>query len=62
LSKAPFAWVNMVEVVDSLDKGIPPAVDPSWITSVFLSVSTVTSAIAPVKIDVCAVLPRLNCI
>ena len=32
--------------------GMPPAVDPSWTTNVFLSVSTVISATAPVNVPV----------
>ena len=44
----------------SLAKGIPPAVDPSWTTTVFFVVSMVISATAPVNALVCVVLPRLN--
>jgi hypothetical protein len=42
-------------------KGKPPGVTPSCITRVFLVVSMVTSAEAPVKAAVCDVLPRLSC-
>ena len=54
---AELAYEPAVLLALSLAKGIPPAVDPSWTTIVFLSVSTVSSAITPVKVDVCAVLP-----
>ena len=40
----------------------PPAEAPSCTTTTFLSVSTVISPAAPVKVDVCTVLPLLNCI
>ena len=39
----------------------PPAVEPSCSLSVFASVSTVSSAIAPVNALFWVVVPRLNC-
>src|ERR1041385_8722779 len=43
---------------DSTESGLPPGVAPSWTTTVFLVVSTVTSPSAPVKAACCAVVPR----
>ena len=40
---------------------VPPAVEPSCTTIVFLVVFTVTSPRAPVKVECCTVVPLLNC-
>ena len=65
--KAAFACVkaaceNVAFALNALSRANakPPAVDPSWTTTVSLSVSMVISATAPVKALVCVVLPRLN--
>ena len=62
LAKAAITLIEFADKEDSSANGIPPDVDPSWTTIVFLSVSTVISATAPVKVAVCAVLPLLHCI
>ena len=63
LSNAKFAFVNAnwSNCADSKARAKPPEVVPSWTTIVFLSVSTVISATAPVNVAVWAVFPLLNC-
>ena len=46
--------------ISSAATGCPPAVEPSCTTRVYLSVSTVTSPSAPVKLLCCEVVPRLS--
>ena len=57
---APFAASYADCTKESVGAGQPPGVEPSCTTITFLSVSTTTSANAPVNALDCVVLPRLN--
>jgi len=49
LCSSPVIVKSVVPVPSALASGYPPACEPSWTTSVSLSVSTVTSLSAPVN-------------